>query len=77
MADLRGRQRVLAFGCGGAAKTMLSRELARVTGLSLIQDRYHWHPGWIPTPEDEWSRRVARALMLSMGWDVHPGPRHH
>src|SRR5262245_29748967 len=63
MADLRHRRRVLVIGCGGAGKSTFSRELARLTGLPLIHlDRHYWHPGWIPTPEDAWNRRVAELI---------------
>lgn len=65
MPDLRHRRRVLVIGCGGAGKSTFSRALARVTGLPLIHlDRYYWHPGWIPTPEDAWNRRVADLIAL-------------
>ncbi len=57
------RRRVLVIGSGGAGKSTFSRELARVTGLPLIHlDRHYWHPGWVPTPEDAWNRRVAELI---------------
>lgn len=56
-------QRVLVIGPGGAGKTWLSTELGKRTGLPVIHlDRLYWHPGWVPTPKDEWRERVTELL---------------
>ena len=53
-------KRVLVIGPGGAGKSVLSRDLASVTGLPLVHlDREYWGPGWkVPEPV-EWAARVA------------------
>lgn len=53
-------KRVLVVGPGGAGKSVLSRDLASVTGLPLVHlDREYWGPGWkVPEP-DVWAARVA------------------
>ena len=48
-------RKVLVIGSGGSGKTTLSKAVAARTGLPLIHlDRLFWHPGWVPTPDDEW-----------------------
>lgn len=65
---LHNRQRILVIGSGGAGKSTFARELAQRTGLPLIHlDRYHWKPGWIPTPPDEWNECV-RILSNGNSW---------
>lgn len=52
-------QRVAIIGPGGAGKSTLARRLGEVTGLPVIHlDNEYWRPGWVATPEDQWSRRV-------------------
>src|SRR5262245_2440742 len=54
-------QRVLVLGCCGAGKSTVSRRLAAVTGLPLIQlDLLYWRPGWTPTPAEEMDALVTR-----------------
>ena len=51
---------MLIVGAGGAGKSTLARELARATGLPVTHlDERYWHPGWVPTPDDEWRARVG------------------
>jgi adenylate kinase family enzyme len=52
-------KRILIIGSGGSGKTTLAKEIAARTGLPLIHlDQLFWHPGWVPTPDDEWDRRI-------------------
>lgn len=58
---IRGRKRILVLGCGGAGKSMFSRQLGALLGLPVIHlDRFYWRPGWQETPADEWGALVAR-----------------
>jgi adenylate kinase family enzyme len=67
---LLDRKRIMVIGSGGAGKSTFARELAGVTGLPLIHlDQYFWHPGWIPTPPDEWLERV-RQLSSGDAWII-------
>ena len=53
-------KRVLVIGPGGAGKSVLSRDLASVTGLPLVHlDREYWRPGWEVPDAEAWAVRVA------------------
>jgi adenylate kinase family enzyme len=53
----------LVLGPGGAGKSVLSRELAAITGLPLIHlDREFWKPGWVKPERDEWLGTLDRLL---------------
>jgi adenylate kinase family enzyme len=61
-------QRVLVIGPGGAGKTTVASILAERLGLPLIHlDALYWHPGWTPTPPDEW-QRVVESLIAQPRW---------
>jgi len=61
-------RRVLVIGSGGAGKTTLARRIAERTGLPLIHlDMLFWHPGWVPTPKDEW-HRLTEELVARDAW---------
>ncbi len=52
--------RVLVIGPGGAGKSVLSRDLASVTGLPLVHlDREYWGAGWQRPEINLWAARVA------------------
>ena len=56
------------LGPGGAGKSVLSRELAGITGLPLIHlDREFWQPGWVKPSDDEWRTKLD-ALLGSDAW---------
>ena len=56
-------KRILIIGSGGAGKTTFARALASRTGLPLTHlDQLFWHPGWVPTPDDEWDQVIARLI---------------
>ena len=47
------------MGSGGAGKSTFAARLAARLGLPLIHlDTCYWRAGWVPTPDDEWARRV-------------------
>jgi adenylate kinase family enzyme len=53
-------KKVLLIGSGGSGKTTLAKEMGPRTGLPVIHlDQLFWHPGWVPTPDDEWDRIIA------------------
>lgn len=61
-------RRVLVIGSGGAGKSTLAVRLGERLGLPVIHlDALYWRPGWVPTPPDEWDRRVA-ALGAGDAW---------
>ena len=56
-------QRVLVLGPGGAGKSVLSRELASVTGLPLVHlDREYWGPDWTRPSDADWHARIDELL---------------
>ena len=63
-------QRVLVLGPGGAGKSVLSRELAAITGLPLIHlDREFWKPNWVKPERDEWLAKLDD-LLAGDAWIV-------
>ena len=51
------------LGPGGAGKSVLSRELAGITGLPLIHlDREFWKPGWDKPARAEWLAKLDTLL---------------
>jgi adenylate kinase family enzyme len=59
---------VLVLGPGGAGKSVLSRELAGITGLPLIHlDREFWKPGWVKPERDEWLAQLD-SLLAGDAW---------
>lgn len=63
-----GLRKVLVIGPGGAGKSTLARRIAEVTGLPMIHlDALYWHPGWRPTPNEEWDR-VINELCAREAW---------
>ena len=56
-------RRILIIGSGGSGKTTLAKETATRTGLPLIHlDQLFWHPGWVPTPDEEWDRQIQELI---------------
>ena len=56
-------QRVAVIGNGGAGKSTLARRLGERTGLPVVHlDALYWHPGWVPTPADEWRALQAEVV---------------
>ena len=56
-------KKIIVIGSGGAGKSTFSLRLGAATGIEVIHlDRLFWKPGWIETPNDEWSRIVEEAL---------------
>lgn len=61
-------ERVAIVGPGGAGKSTFARALGARTGLPVIHlDEHFWHPGWQPTPQDEW-RAVQADLLRGPSW---------
>jgi adenylate kinase family enzyme len=56
-------RRVLVIGSGGAGKSALARRLGERLGLPVLHlDALYWRAGWVPTPGDEWARRVGELV---------------
>ena len=56
------------LGPGGAGKSVLSRELASITGMPLIHlDREFWGPDWQRPTDDAWRARLDE-LMSGESW---------
>jgi adenylate kinase family enzyme len=61
-------QRVIVIGCGGAGKSLFSRQLAAVTGLPLHHlDALYWQPGWKKPAAENWQSTVD-ALIAQPAW---------
>ena len=60
----------MVVGSGGAGKSTFARRLGEVTGLPVIHlDEHFWHPGWVPTPDDEW-REIVTELASGDAWII-------
>lgn len=67
---LGGRKRIMVVGSGGAGKTTLAVNLGELTGLPVIHlDRHNWKPGWVSTPDDEWTE-IVRGLVAADAWII-------
>ena len=54
-------RRILVYGVTGSGKSTLARRLGARLGLPYHAiDDLTWEAGWVPVPEDEQRRRVAR-----------------
>lgn len=63
-------ERVAIIGPGGAGKSTLARRLGELTGIPVIHlDCEYWRPGWVATPDAEWSPRVD-ALAAGGRWII-------
>ena len=63
-------RRVVVTGMAGAGKSTFSRALSAKTGLPVVHlDLHFWKPGWVPTPDDEWSEK-QRGLLAGEQWIV-------
>jgi len=72
LGDGQGRYRVHVVGNSGAGKSTLGKELAAILGLPYIGlDTYHFSPGWIETPAEQFREKVRIALNQDeRGWVV-------
>lgn len=61
-------KRILISGVTGSGKSTLAKEVARRTGLTLIEvDEIAWLPGWEEPPIEEQERRIRQLTSLP-GW---------
>lgn len=73
MTRLADCRRILLVGCSGAGKSTLARELGERLDLPVIHlDQHYWNPGWVPTPEDDWDRKLA-VLLRRPEWVMDGG----
>jgi adenylate kinase family enzyme len=57
------KPRIAIVGDSGSGKTTLARRLAGRLEVPHVElDAIHWGPGWTPSPEATFRRRVAEAL---------------
>lgn len=58
-------EKIAIFGCGGAGKSTLARQLGARLGLPVVHlDAEFWRPGWVMTPLDE---EIARQSQIVAG----------
>jgi adenylate kinase family enzyme len=56
-------KKILIIGSGGAGKSTLARALGEILQIEVLHlDRFHWQPGWIGLPKDEWQKTVEDLL---------------
>ena len=60
---LRRSRRILVVGSSGAGKSTLAARLGAALRLPVVHlDALYWNPGWRPTPDDEWDRKLPELL---------------
>jgi len=65
---LRRARRILVLGSPGSGKTHVTLGLSRALGIAAVHlDAHFWRPGWVSTPEPEWTARVS-ALAAEPAW---------
>ncbi len=67
---LRDAKRIAIIGCCGAGKSTLATWLGEILGIQVYHlDALHWQPGWVETPEPEWSKKVED-LVQGESWII-------
>lgn len=60
---MRGSQRILIIGSGGAGKSTFAMRWAERTKLPLVHlDALYWREGWIEPAKAEWAARVEQLI---------------
>ncbi len=56
-------KRVLVLGSGGAGKSTISTELAKIFNLPVIRlDEHYWKSGWQRPEHEEWEEKVKELV---------------
>jgi adenylate kinase family enzyme len=51
--------RILLIGSAGSGKSTLAQKLGEILSLPVIHlDKFYWNPDWVPTPNEEWDKRI-------------------
>lgn len=52
-------KRIMVIGSGGAGKSTFARKLGERLQIEVLHlDVFHWRPGWVAPPKDEWLKTV-------------------
>jgi adenylate kinase family enzyme len=55
--------KIMIIGSGGSGKSTFASQLGTVLKLPVYHlDAYYWHPGWVPTPDNEWDEFQNRLI---------------
>ncbi len=69
-------KRVVVLGRGAAGKSTLSRQIAELTGLPVVElDKLFWQSGLAPTQQDQWAElqeRLAQSDRWILDGDLGP-----
>ena len=58
-------QRILVMGSSGSGKSTFALRLSAITGMPIVSlDALFWKPGWVPSENAEFERRVTEAVQM-------------
>ena len=61
-------KKIAIIGCSGSGKSTLATQLGEILRLNVVHlDAQFWHPGWVPTPDEEWNE-IVQKLMAQESW---------
>lgn len=63
-------KKIVVLGSGGAGKSTFARKLEKILDIKAYHlDTFHWKPGWVATPNEEWEK-IVRELVSNDEWII-------
>jgi adenylate kinase family enzyme len=63
-------KKIMLVGSGGSGKSTLAMKLGDILSIEVFHlDSLYWHPGWVPTPKEEW-KSIQENLIQRQKWII-------